>query len=675
MTEAYEQQLFRYRDFHIHGDNNVECERTLDLILQALNHRNTSLSAPFGSPVCPAYHITVAGLTDPIKLTFYPGFERWDKSVLDAVRERGGILREAADVIITGVASGQEEPLIAIEFCGALPAGNQAWQRSGRAYSFGKSKIPYLYVAELGGYELDKNRSRKAARMPNPAVPFSYLTYSMDQDTPVLPIFTASPGADEDSRRIYADEFADRELVDMVRSILFVEENGEILERLQLKVLSLVKKRAQAARVGRTLSAEQWEEAYSAVKSGESIVDYLARETALPWSKTAYIAALTDSARALMEMSKEFAIGLTSKDLPMCVIKEDVRTDYAARIMELYGDLPDDFIEWLKRSNNLVVCWVMGFKPRGDDARPDRGLPPLARMLVGEGQDLLTVVYGPAPSATWPMLINDPRTLIKRNGLWESILEMSDAVLIDSSTDTQTHHGFVRNHWGSETPDSNVKPFFVSPRPLRIGENDVDTVLHTLLAKLTDDDVFEGMCNPPGGDWSGVSLLPIDRDIEYRWISLPRVSRGGTKRPDHVFQLFNVIQQPIILCVESKELPRAVEDQIGPQVISYVADLVGSPASIERNSPADNWCHSDRLLDLDDFFMASAVAFISGDPSQISNVQERSEADLLLCFEFEEGGGNCSILLVPTTKIGQIIANYICGLDLSKSHIKVRLST
>ena len=304
-----------------------------------------------------------------------------------------------------------------LKFCGALPAGNQAWQRSGRAYSFGMAKIPYLYVAELGGYELDRDRVRKAARMPNPAVPFSYLTYSIDQDTPVFPIFTTSPGADEESRELHADEFADLELVDLVRSILLSGEPDRILERLQLKVLSLVKKRAQAARAGRTLSAEQWEEAYRVVRSGVSIVDYLVRQTALPWSKTAYIAALTDSARALMDLAKRFAIGLTSRDLPLCIIKGDTRTEFAAQVVELYGNLSDDFVEWLKRSDDLVICWVMGFKPRGDDARPDRGLPPLARMLIGDGQDLLSVVYGPAPQATWPMLINDPDVLMERNGL------------------------------------------------------------------------------------------------------------------------------------------------------------------------------------------------------------------------------------------------------------------
>ena len=71
----------------------------------------------------------------------------------------------------------------------AATAENQAWQRSGRGYSAGMSKIPYLYVAEIGGFELDTNtRERKAARLPNATVPFSYLTYS-HENSPMLPIY------------------------------------------------------------------------------------------------------------------------------------------------------------------------------------------------------------------------------------------------------------------------------------------------------------------------------------------------------------------------------------------------------------------------------------------------------------------------------------------------------
>ena len=693
MNKAYEHQIL-HCDYHIHGDNIVECERALHLILQALEHKNPSISTPFGSPTCPEYRVSISSQTDPVKLTLYPGFRRWDKDIHKAIRERGGILREVVDVIITSVTAGQEKPLIAIEFCGALPAGNQAWQRSGRAYSFGKSKIPYLYVAELGGYELGTSRDKKSPRLPNPAVPFSYLSYSAGQDTTVYPIFTTSPSSDEELRTLYANVFAERELVDIVRSILFNEELDETLKRLQQKVLSFVKIRANTTTT--TLSSEQWEEAYSTVLSGASIVNYLAlQSTSLDWSKTTYIDTLTDSARALIDLSNELAIGLTSTNLPMCIIKKEVRKSFATSVTQLYDNLPDEFIEWLNRNVNLVICWITGFKPRGDDSRPDRGLPPFARMLIGEEQDLLSVVYGPAKEETWPTLVNDPNLLINKNGLWQSILAVSDAILIDSSTDHQTQHGYVRNHWESAIPKPHVKPFFVSPRPVKIGEHDIDTVLHTIMAKLAGADVFECMCNPPGGDWSGMSFLVSDRNTELRWVSLPRVSGENTKRPDHVFQLFNLLPKPIILCIESKERPNSVETKIGLQIVSYVIELLNSPASIERKPPDGNWSHSKKQLNMgtgrkqlagnwghlyrqtnhSDFVLASAVAFMSNNLNEILDVRQRSEADLLLCLEFKNDGGHCSILLLPTSKVGRVIAKFICGLNLVTNHIHAKLSS
>ena len=232
-------------DYHVHGDNIVECERAFELIQWALKNEIVSISGPHGTPVCPKFTLNVRYIDKPIDLTFFPGFGRWNEDILQLVRERGGVLREAADVIISGVSTGVEEPLVAIEYCGALPAGNQAWQRSGRAYSFGQARIPYLYVAELGGYELDSSRGRKAPRMPNPAVPFSYLSYSIEQSTPVLPVFITSPGADETSHSAHADEFADEELIALTRAIFLHEDASAIRETLRRKIFALVKKRAE----------------------------------------------------------------------------------------------------------------------------------------------------------------------------------------------------------------------------------------------------------------------------------------------------------------------------------------------------------------------------------------------------------------------------------------------
>jgi hypothetical protein len=509
--------------------------------------------------------------------------------------------------------------------------------------------------------------------MPNPAVPFSYLSYSLQRDTAVLPIFVVSPGADEVSRKAHEGEFADAELLTMVRSILLNEDTRPTREAIERKVLSLVKRRAGACRGGRTLAPEQWEALYLHIREGGTLTDYLVERAPLPWSKIAYIEALTDTARRLMQLAAASAVGLTSTALPMCIVPARRRANFAAAVASLYRDLPGDFTRWLTRNGHLAVCWVMGFKPRGDDARPDRGLAPLTRMLIGHGHDLLTVVYGPAPSTTWPLLRDAPAALAKRNGLWEAILSVSDGILVDSATDHVTRHGFIRAHWETEVRRAPARPRLVQPAPLHIGENDVDTVLHMLLARHGAGQVYEGMCNPPGGDWSGISFQSPDRSVELRWLSLPRVTAAGSKRPDHVFELFGVASNPIILAVESKETSSALENRIGPRLRAYVAHLIESPASIERANPSHPWRHSSYRLNPTSFLFASAVAFIGRTEAEIQSVMRKAQADVILAYEFASHGRTCTIRCIPQTKTGILICDFVRRLDLSETGTSIEL--
>jgi hypothetical protein len=112
------------------------------------------VAGPILSVTCPVYIVTLPD--SELQFQFLPGYgeRRWNQDVLGFVKRAGGRLREAADAIITRIKDGSESAVAAIEFCGALPAGNQAWQRQGRAFSFAHAGIPYFYVAELGGFEL-----------------------------------------------------------------------------------------------------------------------------------------------------------------------------------------------------------------------------------------------------------------------------------------------------------------------------------------------------------------------------------------------------------------------------------------------------------------------------------------------------------------------------------------
>jgi hypothetical protein len=441
----------QYNSIHIHGDNIVECERAFELIKKSLEGSLKEVSGPEFSVTCPRYQLRLTEQDTPITITFYPGFGRWDHDILISIKERGGRLREAADAIVTGVNGGAENLLFAIEFCGALPAGNNAWQRNGRAYSFGAAKVPYLYISELGGFELDSDRTRKAARMPNPAVPFSFLSYSIEMCATVFPIYITAPGADEESRKKFAEVFADRELTEVVRALLLQEDHGQIFARLKSKVMSFVIKRGDEMRTDESLSGVQWQEALDSLSNEQLLPGYLVQEIRGPFAKRVTIKKLTDRAKAIIELGKRYGIGLTSKILPMCLIDSSDRRNFASEIERLYEGLDDDFLSWLSRDKHLAVCWITGFKPAGDDSRPDRGLPPLTRMLIGSDHDMMTIVYGPALETTWPILEGNPRLLAERNGLWESILETSDALLVESVTDGVSRKGYIRAH--CDVPD------------------------------------------------------------------------------------------------------------------------------------------------------------------------------------------------------------------------------
>ena len=659
-------------DINIHGDNIVECERVLDLILQSTKDDIETFDMLNDSIVCPSFQIKYKTEGKKIKITFFPGFGRWEVDILSTIQERNNALIEVADAVVTEVINDIERPIFAIEFCGALPAGNQAWQRSGRAYSFGAIKVPYLYISELGGYELDSNRNRKASRMPNPAVPFSYISFSIEKNTPVLPVFIKAPGADEIHCKTYSDEFGYQELLCLLRAILFNTDTSSVFSILQKKVLSFVKKRGENSRKEETLSAEQWQRAFDNIQEGKTISDFLIEEVKQPWRKTAYISSLTDNAKRLIEIGKEIGIGYTSTRLPICLFDREKRQIFMNYLNNMYPLLDDDFVKWLEKEEPLVVCWITGFKPKGDDSRPDRGLPPFARMIIGSNHDLLSIVYGPALRSTWETLEENPNDLSQKNGLWQAILEISDAVLIESATDDNiTRKGYIDLQLKKEPSFIVPSSPRVPPMPIRFGENDVDTVIHILLSRLCGDDVFEGMCNPPGGDWSGISVLSGDK--EYRWVSLPRVSGKNTKRPDHVFQIFIPNESSIILSIESKRTPQMLEKHIGSSLTAYVYYLLSKKASIERPIGNSDWLRSEKQLNLSEYQFVTAGAFLNqGSEKNLIGVN-KSETDLNFSVGFSDKKEKCTISIYVATKIGAKIAEFIKSKISDESHIQVEI--
>ena len=214
--------------FRIHGDNILECEKALKLIILALEVQDKDVIFLGEAAYVPAYKITKDSQVFEIKL--FPGYDRWGISLKQYLVDSGAVLREATDTIVTKLIEKDgklyEQPVLSLEFCGALPAGNNAWQRCGRALASAYAKIPYLYFAEIGGVELDSARQIKASRFPNPLVPFSYLTLGEVEKTIAIPVFMGSASLDNTLRQKFEKYFGIKEAAILIRNIL-LENNTE----------------------------------------------------------------------------------------------------------------------------------------------------------------------------------------------------------------------------------------------------------------------------------------------------------------------------------------------------------------------------------------------------------------------------------------------------------------
>jgi hypothetical protein len=624
------------KSLSLHGDNIVECERTWELLKQALVIENGEVLGVQGC--VPVYYGESALCGEDIVAWLFPGFGRWDTDIIGLVDSWGGVLREAPDIILCGrhdePAGECERPLLAIEYCSALDAGNQAWQRCGRAYSYLRAGLPYIYMTELGGYELDADRNPKAPRWPSPVVPFAYALASLGRDSVCLPAFVPSPVSlpDEELEECYGLD----DLIGLIRSIMADEDPKEFGDALAVKAVHLTDVLSARRRRQDTFRPPQWSEWLSS----SSRLDYLLRQD-LEWGKRTKSGLATESARGLMDYVSSIAVGAGASSVPICLLSSEARGALAERLEDTYGTLTGEFRDWINEDRPLGMCWVMGFKPRGDDARPDRGLPPLARMLLGEDADLLTVVYGPAPIEAISLFQEDPIQVARENGLWQAIVECSDGVLLDTPTvDSSIRHtAFCHSHWHRAEEQLQRKDVLRSPSaiPTEIGEHDIDTFLRLFMCSECEG-VFEGLCNPPGGDWSGISLVDPLTNTEHRWLSLPRVTQES-KRPDHIFQITKDGESQYVVSVESKSDAGRIRAGIGEQLVSYMLDLMRSASSAIRELPEGRFRpNSDGVrIPQEVLEFVSSAAVLEGTTAGLEQVGERLAVDIVFGLSFTQG--------------------------------------
>ena len=149
------------------------------------------------------------------------------------------------NVLFTEDTDDGEKILLAIEFCSALQAGNQAWQRSGRAYSTGRANIcPYLYIIDFVKYELDENRERKSLRFPNAAIPYSYYNASKNWKYPAIQVYFKSeefqPSFDSSLQNFDTSLFGENDVYSLIHGLIYEIDVNSIYASLIKKSLKVM---------------------------------------------------------------------------------------------------------------------------------------------------------------------------------------------------------------------------------------------------------------------------------------------------------------------------------------------------------------------------------------------------------------------------------------------------
>ena len=548
------------RFFRIHGDNIVECERTLTMISQAFNSPYILNKSPI---YLPQYTIKTENSIFYIELL--SGHGRWSGIDLgDIIHKSGGKLRESADSYITEIIDEKEFVLLAIEYCSALPAGNNAWQRNGRALASVFANVPYLYYAEIGGIELDENRIPKAPRYPNPAVPFSYVSLSHDMNCVCLPVYRAHSSMTIANKKIYRETLGYCDALVYIKQIIDSQDTSDIENVLKNKAIKLVEILSAKRRIHDTLRGKEWND----LLMSKNRLKWMASFDGFSWKKkTSGKVTVSPTFHLLKEkVEKLSAKPITAKDLPFCVIPQANLEEFKSWIKQTYKGINVDF----STKKDLAIVWITGFKPRGDDSRPDRGLSPLCRMILGKDANIMAILYGPGKPNTWDDLLKNPSVLCKNNGLFQAIFACCNYLFVDSSTcDTSL---FIHTNAVLSKNTNKISFQYIEKPTIQFSEHDTDCAIHQILSHHSELGINECFCNPPGGDWSGISFFDIN--AEYKWTSLPRVS-ALSKRPDHIFQICDN-GKLLFITIESKALGNDLENNIGHRLKDYINDLFKS---------------------------------------------------------------------------------------------------
>lgn len=665
--------------FRIHGDNIVECERIAKIIINTIKPKEirTYLLAPSTM----AIELKTVFLNTHInwQLILLPGFNkntkrRWEANIFDALREAGSYFDETPDAIISKINDNKTESIIlGIEFCSALQAGNQAWQRSARAFSTGRTGCPYIYIVDFVKYELNnKTRERKNLRFPNAAIPYSYVNFSKNTGNFVAQLYIKSEEFDKNKDKALndfsEDDFGSTDLgIYIVKLLLGCNTSAEENTILR-KNMNVVRFLAKNTDHKKNFTDTEWQNIYEL--KCNNIIDYAIEKNRFIFHKTIASKSHHGQSQNIVKLIDKLSIGLASRDLPFGIIPVSSRPIFAKQLSKLYPKFSANTIHEIETNKkHLLVALIKGFKPHGDDNRPDRGLLPLASMLSATDVDVLTFIYGPIIEGNLKLLDTTPQKLAAKNGLWRSILALSNYVLLDVPVLASQNYdaerlyntSVLKNYYSNLGTGKTLQPKVAfSNTSVNFGEDDVDTAIHYLFTHILGKYCFEGMCNPPGGDWSGFSVL--DCGYENRWLSLPRESDiVDGKRPDHILELFKVFKKPLLLSIESKEKSVDLETDVGTKLITYIKKLMNFVPSAQRNLDTKKieWTWGEKKVDFNNFETISAAAYLKKYAEPSGEVFKKNCEILFVMAPLMENKIGWEIDIIPSTPRSKILKKFI----------------
>lgn len=413
----------------VYGDNILECWRLAQYASSGNKVEPSSSNCDVSNP-----GVRWRDGESTVEAKLIPSPERIPPEIRKALGSEENSLREQPDVVLCK----ENELVSTFEFCSALPAGNNAWQRHGRSLSLCINGVLHFHIAKIGGYELDANRAKKAPRLPNPLVLISYLRMSsgvFPGRSYLVPLLHDDCPSELEGKLREFD--CKSEISAIISRCMLGASFSDCLEVIIAKTIGIIANTTISSGSNSTLSTAEWLSlAQTACDKEKSIASTIQSMRKIRWSKSAPTNR-SQTGRALQRYLEANFHSLGSSTIPICMASDrDIGKflDFLASDYEVDRHYLDQ--EFGDCSTLLVTC-DSGFKPRGDDSRPARGLTPFAKSFIhGDPHSKLVVfLYGPCKQQQWRM-IKDGKlaTLAASNGLWESIYAMADFLILDSES-------------------------------------------------------------------------------------------------------------------------------------------------------------------------------------------------------------------------------------------------